>query len=127
MPDNFGRYFVNAIVGGVLGRFVDVVRHEWELAKIELKHKGVELAKGTAMLVAASILGFFLVMVLIAAAILGLSTVFEPWLAALIVAGGILFWVIVLGWWGAHKVKKNKDLTPERAIANVKDALPFVN
>ena len=127
MPDNFGRFFVNAIVGGVLGRFVNVVRHEWELAKLELKHKGVELAKGGAMLAVAAMLGFFLILVLIAAAILGLSTVFAPWLAALIVAGGILFWVIVLGWWGSYKVKKNKDLTPERAVANIKDALPFVN
>ncbi|WP_296665788.1 phage holin family protein [Demequina sp.] len=127
MPENFGRYFFNAMIGGIIGRFIEVVRHEWEVAKLELKHKGVELAKGAAMLAVASILGYFMLLVLLAAAVLGLAEVFEPWLAALIVAGAILFWVLILGLWGAYKVKKNKDLKPERAITNIKEALPFVD
>jgi hypothetical protein len=62
-------------------------------------------------------------MQLLTAAVMGLSLIMDPWLAALIVAATILVWVIILGAWGSYKIRKNKDLVPNRSVANVKKAM----
>jgi uncharacterized membrane protein YqjE len=122
---NFGKMFVNTIVTAVAGRWISEIKTEVEIAKIELKVKGKELGKGAAMLLIAAVFAFFLVLVLLAAAIAGLSEGMPVWAASLIVAGVLLLWVLFLGIWGAYKVNKNKDLKPERAINNIKNSMPF--
>ena len=92
---------------------------EFAIAKVEMQVKLRELRAGAVMLVVASVLGFFTVGILLAAAVLGLSTVMPAWAAALVVAGALLVWVLLFGIWGAVKVNKNKDLVPHRAIAAV--------
>ena len=120
---NFVRYFLNAIFAGVVGRAALTVKTEFEIAKIEMKVKGRELGKGIALIVVAAGFAFFMLGTLVAAAVLALSMALEPWVAALIVAGGLFFWVLVLGAWGAYKVKKNKDLMPTASIERIKDSV----
>ncbi|WP_062379278.1 phage holin family protein [Demequina pelophila] len=121
MPDNFGKYFVNAIVAGLLGRLSSVVKTELENAKAEISEKLKNIGIGVGLLAAAAGIGFFLVGVLIAAAILGLSTVWPAWLAALTVAGAMLLLILILGGVGASIIKKNKDLKPQQSIDNLKN------
>lgn len=127
MPDNFGRYFVNAIVAGLVGRIVGVIKTEYERAKQETAEKLKGIGIGIGLLVAAGAIGFFLLGVLITAAILGLATVWPAWLAALTVAGAMLLIILILAGIGASMIKKNKDLKPQQSIDNIRAALPLVD
>ncbi|WP_062465240.1 phage holin family protein [Demequina soli] len=118
--DNFGRYFVNAIVAGVLGRITAVIRTEIERAKQETAKKLKGIGAGVGLYVGAGVFGFFASGVLIAAAVLGLATVWPAWLAALTIGVALLLIVIILVLIGNALIKKNKDLTPHESIDNVK-------
>ncbi|WP_062313106.1 phage holin family protein [Demequina rhizosphaerae] len=123
MSDNFGRYFVNAIVAGLLGRISAVIKTEFERAKQEIASKLKGIGVGVGLFVGAGIFGFFASGVLVAAAVLGLATVWPAWLAALTVAGGLLVIVLILVLIGNALIKKNKDLTPHESIDNVKQVV----
>ncbi|WP_062210814.1 phage holin family protein [Demequina oxidasica] len=123
--NNIGKAFVNSVVSAFFGNWISTIKTEFEIAKIELKYKAAELGKGIGMLVGAAVFGFFLVLLLLTAAVAGLSTALPVWASALVVAGLILVIVLILGIWGAYKVKKNKDIKPERAINNIKNSMPF--
>src|SRR5437867_10085671 len=69
---------------------------EINLAKAELKHKGVRLGVAGAAFGVAVVFLSFLVVALIVAAILGLATVMPGWLAALIV-GGVFLLIVAIG------------------------------
>lgn len=120
---SFIKTFASTILTALAGRWATVIKAEVEIAKIELERKLKELGKGAALLAVAGVFAFFMVGVLLAMAVLLLATVVKPWVAALIVAGGLLFWVLVLGIWGAVKVKNNKDLNPERSVNRIKSQL----
>ncbi|BDZ62155.1 hypothetical protein Lsed01_02392 [Demequina sediminis] len=123
MPDNFGRYFVNAIVAGLLGRITGVIKAEIARAKEEIARKLKGIGVGIGLLVGAGVFGFFATGVLVTAAILGLAEVWPAWLAALTVGGALLLLVLILAGIGASLIKKNKDLTPHESIDNVKSAV----
>ncbi len=127
MPDNFGRYFVNAIVAGLIGRISGVVKTEVARAKQEIAEKLKGIGIGVGLMVAASFFGFFALGVLVAAAVLGLAEVWPAWLAALTVGGALLLILLILVGIGASLIKKNKDLKPQQAIDNIKAALPGVD
>lgn len=125
MSDNIGKTLVNSVVAAFFGNWINTIKSEVEIAKIELTHKVKEIGKGAGMLAAAAALSFFMTMVLLAAAVAGLSVVWPVWLAALAVAGAILLIVLILALAGSRKIKKNKDFKPERAINNIKRSMPF--
>jgi len=125
MSSGIGKTLVNSVVAAFFGNWIATIRTEFEIAKIELKIKVKELGKGIGMLVAAAVLGFFLILLLLTGAVAGLAVVWPVWLAALAVAGVILLVVLILVLAGSSKVKKNKDLKPERAINNIKNSMPF--
>jgi hypothetical protein len=114
----------NAIFASMFGPLIVKVRTEWAIAKVELQVKIRELRAGAVMLAVAGVFGFFALALFLVAATLGLSEIMPGWAAALIVGGALLVWVLVFGIWGAVKIKNNSDLTPHRAIANIKDSMP---
>ena len=120
MGDNFGKMIVNAILGAIAGQWIATIKTEFEVAKVELKFKSRQLGTGAALVAAGAMLAFWMLAVLIAAAILGLAVVLEPWAAALIVAGALLLIILILVGIGARKIKKNKDLWPAASIERVK-------
>lgn len=125
MSSNIGKTLVNSVIAAFFGSWFSTVKTEMEIAKIELKYKAKELGKGVGMLVAAAVLSFFMTMILLAAAVAGLAVIWPVWLAALVVAGAILLFVLILALVGSRKIKKNKDIKPERAINNIKKSMPF--
>jgi len=125
MSSGIGKILVNSVVSAFFGNWIATIKTEFEIAKIELKIKAKELGKGIGMLVAAAVLGFFLILLLLTGAVAGLAVVWPVWLAALAVAGVILLIALILALAGSSKVKKNKDLKPERAINNIKNSMPF--
>jgi hypothetical protein len=59
-----------------------LIRQEMRLAQAELAEKGRHAGKGAGMFGSAGLVALYGVGALIAAAILGLATVLEPWIAA---------------------------------------------
>jgi uncharacterized membrane protein YqjE len=86
-------------VGELTTRLVDqvarLVRQELELARVEATRRVKRMGLGASMFGGAGLLAFFGMACLIAAAVLGLSNVTRPWLAALVV-GAACFLVAAL-------------------------------
>jgi predicted phage tail protein len=98
----------------------DLVKAELEQLKNEmigkLKHAGV----GIGLFAGAGVFAFFMVGVLLAAAVLGFATVVPGWLAALIVAGILLLITVILVIVGVAQVKRGVPPAPTETIKSVK-------
>jgi len=116
----------NALFASIAGAWIARVRTEYGIAKVEMQHKLAEIRTGAIMLVVAVTFGFFVVALLIFAAVFGLATIMPAWAAALVVAFIMGAWVVVFGIMGAKKISKNKDLIPHRAIENIKGSMPQI-
>ena len=64
-----------------------LIRQEMRLSQAELTEKGRHAGKGAGMFGGAGLVALYGVGALIAAAILGLATVIEPWIAAAAIGG----------------------------------------
>ena len=102
------------------------VRNEIEQLKGELiakiKHAGI----GVGLFAAAGFFAFFLLAVLIAAAVLGLATVLPGWLAALIVAGILLVIVVILVLVGFRQVRQGIPPAPTQTIKSVRQDVKVI-
>ncbi|QJU55515.1 phage holin family protein [Herbiconiux sp. KACC 21604] len=105
---------------------VQLLKDELENLKRELTSRLAKLGIGVGLLVAAGLFAFFALAVLIAAAVLGLATVLPAWLAALIVAGGLLLLVAILALVGIGSIKKGAPPVPEDAITSIKKDINVV-
>ena len=114
----------NALFASIAGAWIARVRTEIEIAKVEMAIKLKEIRTGAIMLVVAVTFGFFVVMLLLFAAVFGLATIMPAWAAALVVAVILGAWVVVFGIWGAKKIDANKDIFPHKAIENIKGSMP---
>ncbi|HAM25903.1 MAG TPA: phage holin family protein [Microbacteriaceae bacterium] len=108
------------LIGDLPRLLTELVKEEVEHLKEEmigkLKHAGI----GAALFVGAGLFAFFLLAVLVAAAILGLAVVLPAWAAALIVAAALLAIVAILVGIGVAQVKKGVPPAPTETIASVK-------
>jgi MFS family permease len=94
-----------------------LVRSEVELAKAELAEKG----KRAGMFGGAGVVGLYAVGALVAAAILGLATAVDGWVAALIVGVVLAAVAGVLALVGKGKVQQATPPMPEQAISSTKE------
>ncbi len=98
---------------------IELVKEELEHLKDELvgklKHAGI----GIGLFVVAGVFLFFMLMVLVAAAVLGFATFLPGWLAALIVAGILLVLIVILVLIGVAQLKRGKPV-PTETIDSVK-------
>lgn len=92
------------------------VKDEIQIAKHELKTKGIAVGKGAAFFGVAAVFGLFLIVALVAAAILGLGTVMPYWASALIFAFVFLLVLAISALIGWKKVKAELPFKPESAI-----------
>jgi len=90
-------------------------RLEVALFKLELAEKLRRLSRGLTAVAIGGVLAFSAWLVLLAAAVLGLSTVLHPWLAALIVGGTTLLVGGVLLYLGKRWLDAQK-LVPRRTL-----------
>ncbi len=98
-----------------------LARQELELAKVELAQKGKRAGLGAGMFGGASIVAFYAVGALTAAAILGLSMAVAGWLAALIVGAALGAGAGVLALVGRSQVERATPPVPEQASESVKE------
>ena len=114
------RAVFNALFASIAGAWIARVRTEYAIAKVEMQHKLKEVRTGAIMLVVAVTFGFFVVALLLFAAVFGLATIMPAWAAALVVAVILGAWVVTFGIWGARKINQNKDIFPRDAIERIK-------
>lgn len=101
-------------------QLVILVREELKLARLELSNKRKRVGRGVALLVMAALLALYAIGVLIAAGVLGVAQVFQPWLAALIVGGGLLFLAAIFVVLGKRQLKAATPSVPSEVLENVK-------
>jgi len=97
-----------------------LVRDEMALAQVEAKQRAKRVGFGLGLFGFAGLLSFFGACCAVAAAVLGLSNVVRPWLAAVIVAAVLLFialLVVLPGWKGVTEPKPD---VPHDSVESVK-------
>jgi Putative Actinobacterial Holin-X, holin superfamily III len=96
-----------------------LIRQEMRLAQAELAEKGKHASKGAGMFGGAGLVALYGVGALVAAAILGLATVLEPWIAAVAIGVGLLVVAGILGLTGKRELDEAGPPKPEQAIESV--------
>jgi hypothetical protein len=120
IPNPARKKSLGELLSELPGLLVSLVKDEIEGLKREITSRLAKLGVGAVLFVVAALLGFFALAVLIAAAVLGLATVFAPWLAALIVAGALLVIVAILVLVGVSSIKKGIPPVPEESVDSLK-------
>ena len=103
-----------------------LVRSEMANAVGELKAKGGRFGSGIGATGAGVLFALFGVATLVAAAVLGLATALDPWLAALIVGIVILLVGGAVAGWGAMRAKRAVPPVPTAAVESVRDDISVV-
>ncbi len=96
-----------------------LVHDELALAQVETKAKAKKLGMGVGMFGASAVFAYFAVGVLVAAAVLGLATAVDAWLAAVIVAVVLLAIAGLIALVGKKNVAKGSPPVPRDAIDSV--------
>ena len=111
----------------ISGLFADLAREttnlartEIELAKAELSEKAGQAAGGVAFIAVGGFIAYAGLLVLLAAAVLGLALYVQPWLAALIVGVAVLAIGGVLLMMGKNRLSAN-NLQPKRTMETLRD------
>ncbi|HKC30056.1 MAG TPA: phage holin family protein [Jatrophihabitans sp.] len=103
-----------------------LVRDEFALAQLEAKHKAKAFGVGFGMFGASGAVAFFGAGCGLAAGVLGIANVLQPWLAALIVAGGLFVLAGVLALAGRAGVKRGGAPIPTGAVESAKADVAIV-
>ena len=117
---------LGALVHQLSQQIPELVRSEIRLAQAEVAEKGKRAGVGIGMFSVAGLLGFFALATLVTTAVLGLATVVDAWLAALVVAVVLLVAAGVAGLVGRNKVADAGPPAPQRAIQGIKDDIAAV-
>jgi membrane protein len=103
-----------------------LVRDEIRLAMLELQRKGKRAGIGAGLVGGSGVVALYGVAALAAAGILGLATVVDGWLAALIVAGALFALAAVLALTGKSEIRQAVPPVPEEAIESAKQDVEAV-
>jgi membrane protein len=117
---------VSELVSAASEQLSRLVRDEMRLATAELQQKGKRLGTGAGLFGGAGLLAVYGVGVLLACAVLALSLVVAPWLAALIVGGAVLVVAGVIALMGRTQVRQATPPVPEAAAGNVRKDIKAV-
>lgn len=95
---------------------INQVKDEIQIAKHELKAKGIALGKGMVFLAIAAFFAALFTIAIVSAIILGLGEIMPSWLAALIVALVFAIIIAITGLIGYKKIKAQTPFAPQSAI-----------
>lgn len=105
-PVSADRRSTTRLVSDVPRLTIELVQAELASLIAEAKARLIAAGIGAGLLVAAALFGFFGLATLIAAAVLGLATVLNGWLAALLVMVGLLVVVAVAALAGVRSLRR---------------------
>ncbi len=115
-----GDHSVGELVQQLSQQTSTLVRQEMQLATAELQEKGKHAGRGAGMFGGAGLVALYGVGALIAAAIIGLGTVLELWIAAVIVGVVLLAVAGILALSGKKQVEQAGPPLPEQALESAK-------
>jgi uncharacterized membrane protein YqjE len=104
----------------------ELIRQEMRLARLELKDKGRRIGMGARLVGMGSLLAFYGGAALVGAAVLGLATALEPWLAAMIIGVALLAIGGLLAAIGRREAIEALPPTPAETTASVHDDLEHI-
>jgi membrane protein len=93
-----------------------LIRQEMRLAQAELAEKGRHAGKGASMFGGAGLVALYGVGALVAAAVLGLASVLEPWIAAAAIGAGLLLLAGILALTGKKELEEAGPPKPEQTL-----------
>jgi uncharacterized membrane protein YqjE len=111
---------VGELVGRLSQQTSTLIRQELQLAQAELQEKGKRFGIGAGMFGGAGMVALYGVGALVAAAIIGIGTLLEPWLAAVVVGVVLLIVAGVLALIGRRQVERGTPPLPQQAIESAK-------
>jgi len=111
---------VGELVQALSEQTATLVRKELQLAQIELTEKGKRAGIGAGLFGGAGVIALYAVGVFIAAAVIGLATLIEPWIAAVIVGVVLLAAAGIASLMGKKQVEQAVPPAPEQAIQSTK-------
>jgi uncharacterized membrane protein YqjE len=111
---------VGELVQQLSNQTATLVRQELRLAQAELQEKGKRVGIGAGMFGGAGLVALYGVGALIAAAIIGIGTLLEPWIAAAIVGVVLLAVAGILALTGRKQVERGTPPLPEQALESAK-------
>jgi membrane protein len=117
---------VSELVGQASEQVSRLVRDEMRLAASELAEKGKRAGIGAGLFGGAGLVAWFGVAALTTSAILGLSLVLAPWLAALLVGAVLLLIAGAVSLAGRKQIAEATPPIPEEAAKNVKSDIAAV-
>jgi hypothetical protein len=120
-PDEAEEHSVSELLQQLTEQTTRLAQKEIELAKAEMSVKGKRLGIGASAFSAAGLIALFALGAGTAAAILGLATALDGWLAALIVAGVYLLVAGGLALVGRSKVQAAAPPVPEQTAESIKE------
>ena len=97
-----------------------LVRDELKLAQVEMTRKGKQAGLGAGLLGGGGLIALYGAGCLIASAVIGLSHVVAPWLAALIVGAVLLVIAGVAALMGKGRIQQATPPVPTEAVDSVK-------
>lgn len=122
-PAETGDRSVSELLQQLTEQTTRLAQKEIELAKAEMAVKGKRLGIGAGAFSTAGLVALLALGAITAAAILGLATAMEGWLAALIVAAVYLLAAGALALFGRSKVQAATPPVPEQTAESVKEDL----
>jgi uncharacterized membrane protein YqjE len=111
---------VGELVQQLSNQTTTLVRQELRLAQVELQEKSKRVGIGAGMFGGAGLVALYGVGALIAAAVIGIGTLLEPWIAAAIVGVVLLAVAGILALTGRKQVERGTPPLPEQAIESAK-------
>ena len=111
---------VSELVNQLSQQTSTLIRQELRLAQTELQEKGKRVGIGAGMFGGAGLVALYGVGALVAAAIIGIGALLEPWIAAVIVGAVLLAVAGVLALTGRKQVERGTPPLPQQAIESAK-------
>lgn len=106
-----------ADAGKVLTRLAPKqLKDEVQIAKFEVKEKGIALGKGAAVAAVALIFVLFMAIALVILAYVGLTSLLPRWAAALVLVGIFLLVALIAGLVGVKMIKAQLPFKPQSAL-----------
>ena len=114
----------STVLEDIVANVQEIIRSEVRLAKTEVSEKLTAATKPAGMLAIGSVTAMYAAGFLLLSVVYGLSTVVEPWAAALIVAGALLAVATVLAIVGRRRLRRIR--LPGKTIKSVKENVTWL-
>lgn len=112
---------IGELVAKITAQFSALVRDELKYATVQLQAKVTKLGIGGALLAVVGVLAFYLLTLLVGAAVAGFAKIMPVWAAFLTVAGIVLLIMVILTLLALAKFKSSKQNVVDPKAGLIKD------